>query len=367
VSDLAIGRDFHIHRTGAVLFLQTMALERVRRGGLQVLGFQQRVDLFGTHLQAQAVGFLLHHLAELDLHAPRQADAVFLLEQEGDAALAGLAVDANHGLVAAADVGRVDRQIRHLPDALLILLGKALANRILVRAGERGMHKVADIGVARVYWQLVAFLHHLAHGVDVGEVQLRVNALGVHVQRHGDQVDVAGALAIAEQAAFDAIGAGHQAQLGGGHAGAAIVVGVQADQHAVATVDVAAEPLDLVGVDIGCGGFHRGRQVEDQLLLGGRLEHLDHGVAYLDREFRLGGAEDLRRVLETPGGFRILCGQALDDLCCVDRDVHHAGLVLVEDDAAEARRGGVVVVDDGLLGALQRLEGAGDQVFARLG
>ncbi len=215
------------------------------------------------------------------------------------------------------------------------------------------MHQITDIGVARVYRQLVAFLHHLAHGVDVGEVQLRVDALGVHVQRHGDQVDVAGALAIAEQAAFDAISAGHQAQLGGGHAGAAVVVGVQADQHAVATVDVAAEPLDLVGVDIGCGGFHRGRQVEDQLLLRSRLEHLDHGVAYLDREFRLGGAEDLRRVLEAPRGFRVLRSQALDDLRRVDRDVYHAGLVLVEDDAAEARRGGVVVVDDGLLGALQ--------------
>ncbi len=229
------------------------------------------------------------------------------------------------------------------------------------------MHQITDIGMTWVHRQLVAFLDHLAHGVDVGEVQLRVDALGVHVQRHGDQVDVAGTLAVAEQAAFDAICAGHQAQLGGGHAGATVVMGVQAHQHAVATVDVAAEPLDLVGVDIGCGGFHRGRQVEDQLLLGGRLEHLDHRVADFDGELRLGGTEDLRRVLETPGGFRVLRSQALDDLCRVDSDVHHAGLVLIEDDAAETRRGGVVVVDDGLLGALQRLEGAGDQVFARLG
>ncbi|MCY1423803.1 hypothetical protein D9M71_395280 [compost metagenome] len=229
------------------------------------------------------------------------------------------------------------------------------------------MHQVADVGVTRVHRQLVALLDHLAHAVDVGEVQLRVDALGVHVQRHGHQIDVAGALTIAEQAAFHAIGAGQEAQLGGGHAGAAVVVGVQADQHAVAVVDAAAEPLDLVGVDVRRGRLDGGRQVEDQLLLRSRLEHADHRVAHLDGELRLGGAEDLRRVLEAPLGFRVLLGQALDDLSGVDGDLDHPGLVLVEDDAAEARRGGVVVVDDGLLRPFQRLEGAGDQVLAGLG
>ncbi|MGW8171009.1 MAG: hypothetical protein ACWGHV_05160 [Stutzerimonas stutzeri] len=40
----------------------------------------------------------------------------------------------------------------------------------------------------------------------------------------GDEVDIAGTLAIAEQGAFDAVGAGHQAQFGRGDAGAAVVV-----------------------------------------------------------------------------------------------------------------------------------------------
>jgi len=191
--------------------------------------------------------------------------------------------------------------------------------------------------------------------------------LGVHVQRHGHQVDVAGALAVAEQAALDTIGAGHQAQLGGSYAGAAVVVGVQADQHAVTLVDMAAEPLDLVGIDVRRGRLDGGRQVEDQLLRRRRLEHPDHRVAYLDGEIGLGGAEHLRRVLEAPGGFRCRIGQTFDDLRRVDCDVHHAGLVLVEDNATEARCGSVVVMDDGPLGALERLEGAGDQVLAGLG
>src|SRR5690606_37493619 len=106
----------------------------------------------------------------------------------------------------------------------------------------RGVNQVADVRVARVHLDLVALFDDFAHAVDVGEVQLRVNALGVQVQCHGHEIDVAGTLAVAEQAAFDTIRASHQAQLGGGHASATVVVGVQADDHAVTTVDMTAEP-----------------------------------------------------------------------------------------------------------------------------
>jgi hypothetical protein len=88
--------------------------------------------------------------------------------------------------------------------------------------------------VARVHRHLVAFLDQLAHLVDVREVQAGCDALGVQVQGQGHQVDVAGALAVAEQAAFDAVGAGHHGQLGGGDGGAAVVVRVHADDQAVA-------------------------------------------------------------------------------------------------------------------------------------
>ena len=49
-------------------------------------------------------------------------------------------------------------------------------------------------------------------------------ALRVEVHRQRDEADVAGALAVAEQAAFDAVRAGHHGELGRGDAGAAIVV-----------------------------------------------------------------------------------------------------------------------------------------------
>jgi hypothetical protein len=89
-----------------------------------------------------------------------------------------------------------------------------------------------------VHRQLVAVLDGAADLVDVGEVDHRVDALGEQVERQRDQVDVAGALAVAEQAALDAVGAGHQPELGGGHAGAAVVVRVQRQHDRVAAGQV---------------------------------------------------------------------------------------------------------------------------------
>ena len=73
---------------------------------------------------------------------------------------------------------------------------------------------------------LVAIFHRLDHRVDVREIELRIDALRVQIERHRHEIDIAGALAIAEQAAFDAVGARHQAQLGRGDAGAAVVMRV---------------------------------------------------------------------------------------------------------------------------------------------
>ena len=83
------------------------------------------------------------------------------------------------------------------------------------------------IGVARVDRELVAVFDRLDDLVDVREIEPGIDALRVHVERDGHEVAIAGALAIAEQAALDAVGARHQAQLGRGDAGAAVVVGVQ--------------------------------------------------------------------------------------------------------------------------------------------
>ena len=54
--------------------------------------------------------------------------------------------------------------------------------------------------------QVGAIVDRVHHLVDVRQVELWVDALRVHVERDGHEVAIARALAIAEQAALDAVG-----------------------------------------------------------------------------------------------------------------------------------------------------------------
>ena len=78
-----------------------------------------------------------------------------------------------------------------------------------------------------MHGDLVAVLHRATDVVDVAHIQLRIDALAEEVHAQRDEADVAGALAVAEEAALDAVGAGHVAELGGGDGGPSVVVGVQ--------------------------------------------------------------------------------------------------------------------------------------------
>jgi hypothetical protein len=62
--------------------------------------------------------------------------------------------------------------------------------------------------MARMHRKLVAIFDTAAHFIDIREIQPRVYALRIQIECQGDEIDIAGALAVAEQAAFDAVRAG---------------------------------------------------------------------------------------------------------------------------------------------------------------
>ena len=62
----------------------------------------------------------------------------------------------------------------------------------------------------------------------------------------------------------------------------------------------------------------------------------------------------------------MLVGQLLDQLGGVDRDIGYPLFVLLEDNTAEARSGGIVDVDDGFFRATYRLKGTFDKVSTSL-
>ena len=144
------------------------------------------------------------------------------------------------------------------------------------------------------YRKLVAVLHRAADLVDVGEIDLGIDALAEQVQAQRYQADIAGALPVAEQAALDALRTGLVTQLGSGHRGTAIIVWMQREHHRIAPFQVAVHPLDGVGVDVRGGHLDGGRQVEDRRGLRCGLPDLGDRVADLDGIAQFGAGVGLR-------------------------------------------------------------------------
>jgi hypothetical protein len=235
-----------------------------------------------------------------------------------------------------------------------------------VRAAEGRVHEIARPRAALGHRQLVAVLGGALDLVEVAEVDHRVDALREQVETERDEVDVAGALAVAEQASLDPVGARHVAELGRGDRGTAVVVRVQAEDHAVSPGEIARHPLDRVGVDVGGHHLHGGRQVQDDGTLGSSAEGVDHLVADVDRELELGARVALGRVLvvHVDLGHGLLRGLA--QAGALERDIDDALLVGAEHDVALQHARGVVEVHDGLLRAGDRLVGAVDERLAGL-
>ena len=219
--------------------------------------------------------------------------------------------------------------------------------------------------MARVHRQLVALLDDRLRLVEARQVELRVDALREQVQRNRYQVDVAGALAVAEQRSFDTVGARHQSELCSRDGGAAVVVRVNADQDALACGDVPLEPLDAIGVHVRRERLDGRREVDDHPRSGRRLPGLHHRLADLERKLELGAVKALRRVLEDDlrlALFRQLLAERGGAHCEID----DAGLVEPEDDTALGGRRRVVEMHDRPSRPFDRLVRARDQLRPRL-
>ena len=156
----------------------------------------------------------------------------------------------------------------------------------------------------------------------------------IWLQYSTDQVDVAGTLAVAQQAAFHAVGAGQHGQLSGGNAHALVVVRVQGQHDGIAVVEVVGHVLDLVREHVRRGHLDRGRQIDDHRMLRGRLDHAGHGIADLDGVLGLGAGEGLRRVLVVQVDALGFAFKALAQFGGVDGQLLDLFLVLAEDDLA---------------------------------
>ena len=81
---------------------------------------------------------------------------------------------------------------------------------------------------------------------------------------------------------------------------------------------IVAEPLDLIGIDIRCAHLHRGRQIDNHLVIRRRLDDIDYCVTYVDRKIHLGAREAFGTVFEDPLSFGVLCCCRLDQLSAIN-------------------------------------------------
>ena len=265
------------------------------------------------------------------MHALGQLKAVEGIHHEGYAALAGLAVDPHNGLVLPANIAGIDGQVGNLPKLAAALMQRlhALVDGVLVGAGECGEHQLARVGMPGRNIHLGAALINLRDLADIFDVQLGIDSLGEHVVGHGQNVHVAGALAVAKQGALHPVRARKQRQLRGSHALAAVVVGVNAQNNAFAVLEVRVHPLNLIRVDIGGGHLNGGREIDDNGILLGSAPCLLNRRTDIQREIQLRAGKALRGILQAHLGVA-LRRIALHQLGADDGDILDFVLILVE-------------------------------------
>ena len=182
--------------------------------------------------------------------------------------------------------------------------------------------------------------------------------------------DVAGALAVAEQAALDPVGPGHHGQFCRRDRRAAVVVRVQRDCDVLPVTHMPAEPLDLIGVDVRRRHLDGRRQVQDDLAAGPigcqtSMTALQTSTANsISVPVKISG----RVLVAELDVAQILLGVLHHQLGAAGRDARCiSALSDLEHHAAEQRRGGVVHVDGRVLAPDHGLRRALDQVLTGLG
>ena len=211
--------------------------------------------------------------------------------------------------------------------------------------------------------------HALVDFADFGhiaEVKVWVHTVAVHIHSQRDGVHVAGALAVAEEAALDALSTSQHSQLGVSDAAAAVVVGVGRKNHAVTIFQMLGAPFNLICVDVGHAHLDRDWQVNDHGAVGGGLHDVENGVADFHGVLRLGPGEALGAVLKQEVAL-VLLAQLLDELSAVNGDLLDFLFGLLEHLLALGDTGGVVEVDNGPGCALDGLERLADDVVTALG
>jgi len=145
-------------------------------------------------------------------------------------------------------------------------------------------------------------------------------------------------------------------------------VSVEGDDGEIASREVLAHPLDLIGVHIGRSVFDRGGEIENDFIVDSGLPNVGDRFADLQREVQFGAGEALGGILQLQasagGGQR--GNTFLEQGDCVGGDALDGFAVRVEDVFPLGGGGRVVEVENNVGGSGDGFAGPVDQIFAAL-
>ena len=323
-------------------------------------------------LTAGTVNIILNHSADFRVHGLGRIDAELFFQHINNAAFAGLAVDADEFFILAADVGRVDVQIRDLPAlieevAAVTAFIQPLADRILMRTGESGKDQIARIGMTGMNFQAGVAFHDTDDFRHIAEAQPGFDAAGLHIQSQHRNIQIAGAFAMTEDRAFDTGRSGEQCQLGRGDGTALIVMGMQTDAGFRQIGIFPAEEFDHVGILVRGTAFHRGGQIQNKGIRRGGPPFFLDGTADINDEIQIAVGEFFGGELITDPSFEAFAfDRFFDHAGPFDRHLFDLIVFVTEDETAVQIAGSDVAMDDRMFHAAQGFDRLVDEVFAGL-
>ena len=136
--------------------------------------------------------------------------------------------------------------------------------------------------------------------------------------------------------------------------------------NTVAILEMLAAVLDLICINIRCRHLNRRRKVHNHRIFLRRLPHLLHRRTDLYCIIHLRSREALRGIFQNDLSGEICC-QLFHPLRSLNGNLLDFFAVLIEHDVSLQCRGRVVNMNNGLLAALNALEGALNLLLAALG
>ena len=335
---------------------------------IQIIILKDIQNLIGLELLMLVVGNTLAQIAEMLAHLGGKVVAKGLFQEIADAALTTLRVDADDvGIVGSADILGIDRNIRYAPFVELVFLSvfHTLGNRILMRARESGKNECACIRCSFINVHSGASFIFLNKLVHVRKIELRINAVGIHIHRKRDNIYVSGALAITKERTFYTVSTCEEGKLGIGNTCASVVVRMQGKRYKFAVFEIFTHIFNLRGVDVRKAHFHGYGQIDNHVVIRTRFEYIKHCIADLKCVFGFSSRKGFGRIFKAEVSF-VFARQLLDKLCAVYRNLLDLVLGFLKHLLTLCYADRIVEVNNCTRSALASIEGLANDMLAAL-